>query len=281
MKEGATLDYLQREPWDFFAIGFKESHCAGHNFWDLTDPSHPDFDSSLNERLGDPLRSILKRLDIAVGRLVEAAGPEARLLLFSPTKMEPNGSISHFEPLLAGRLNHALAESPMSRTLRRLRKRSAPIEILPYNENCTAIRVNGTGQVRDALVQDIENVFRDLIDAKTGERLTDRITRPNRDNSGARAHQLPDLLICYRTGHIPTAIESPRIGRIEAEAPAYRSGNHACGLFIVGAGVDVSGIVALEDIGGLVCRELFAGAALQSMPENSAEPRFLSTSSDV
>lgn len=262
MKERAGLDFLKREPWDFFAIAFKEGHCAGHNFWDLTDPAHPEFDSALNDRLGDPVRTIIKRLDAAVGKLVETAGLQAQVLLFSTTKMEPNASVGHFEPHMERHLNLALAESRLSGAVRRLLKRSAPIEIMPYNENCTAIRVNRDGQAREALLQDIESVFQDLSDAETGERLTDRVLHPNRDYPGARAHQLPDLLVCYRAGHIPTSIESPRIGRIEAAAPTYRSGNHACGPFIIGAGIDVSGIARLEDIGGVVCRGLSGKPAL-------------------
>ena len=95
-KRAAALHYLASEPWDLFIVAFKEAHCAGHHLWDLSDPRHPGFDAARNERLGDPLRTIFRDLDAAVGDLVSAAGPEAAVAVFSTSDMAPNGTLIHY-----------------------------------------------------------------------------------------------------------------------------------------------------------------------------------------
>lgn len=251
LKEAAGLHYLSREHWDLFVIGFKESHCAGHNFWDLIDPNHPDYDVALCERLGDPLRAIFKRVDDAVGRLIEAAGPDAKVIVFTTTKMEPNASLKHFDPRFERHLNRALAENPLAQYLRRRRKEPAPIEVMPYNENGTAIRINRKGAKRERLMHKVETLLARITDADTGELLMDRIYHPSADYTGSRTAQLPDLLVRYRAGHVPARIKAPGL-HLETSPPTYRTGNHACGPFVMAAGIDVSCVRALEDFAGLV-----------------------------
>ncbi|MEO6633972.1 MAG: alkaline phosphatase family protein, partial [Devosia sp.] len=261
MKQAAGEHYLNQEAWDLFFIGLKEAHCAGHHFWDLSDPTHPDYNAALSGRLGQPLRIIFQRLDQAVGRLVEAAGPDARVLLLATTKMEPNASISHLHRRLGRRLNRAHAENALTQAIRRARRAPPPIEILPYNENGTAIRINRDGARRDRLLADVERSLLELTDARTGQALAERAYHPSADYPGPRANKLPDLLVRYRAGLKPSAITAPRLGRIEAPAPEYRSGNHACGPFAIGAGLDIGDIGSLEDIGAAVTAALGAKSA--------------------
>jgi len=255
-KERAGLHFLASEPWDLFILAFRESHCVDHHFWDVVDETHPHYDPALRERLGDPVRSIYVRLDAALGRLIEAAGPEAKVVLFSTTKMEPNASLAHLDAKLGERLNWRFSPTLAIPFARRSRRVRLPIEILPYGENGTAVRVNGSARKRERLLRVLEAEFAGLTNAETGEKLMDRMYRPSVEYPGARAAELPDLLVRYRAGQIPSAIRGPRIGRLEAPAPNYRPGNHACGPFIVAAGANVTDVRRLDQFGGLAERLL-------------------------
>lgn len=68
---------LDEEDWDLFVAVFSEAHSAGHQLWHVHDPGHVRFDPSRRERLGDPLLRIYQAIDTEIGRLVEAAGPDA------------------------------------------------------------------------------------------------------------------------------------------------------------------------------------------------------------
>lgn len=258
MKRDAGRQYLAAEDWDLFMIGFKEAHCAGHTFWDVVDPSHPDFDAARRDRLGDPVGAVFARLDTAVGTLVEAAGPGASIVVFSTTRMEPNASLKHLHGKLGRRLNRTHAETPVAQLWRRWRKQRAPIEIMPFNENGTAIRINvdRTPAARARIAARVAATFEALTDAESGEPLVAAIDRPAEDSPGARSGNLPDLLVRYRAGHFPRAVTAPRLGRVEAEMPLYRAGNHAAGPFAVAAGLDLGTVAALEDFGPLAERVL-------------------------
>lgn len=70
-KERIALELLAREPWDFFMAVFGESDTVAHHFWLFHDPGsprhRPGFESAI--------RDVYARLDQAVGKLIDAAGP--------------------------------------------------------------------------------------------------------------------------------------------------------------------------------------------------------------
>jgi hypothetical protein len=260
-KRAAGLHYLAAEPWDLFVLGFKEAHCCCHAFWDF-DAGHPAFDPARRSRLGDPRMTTLRDVDGALGDLIAAAGPSAEVVVFSTTDFEPNGCFNHLMPEVVGRLNALLAASPATPTAPAQSDSScAPslsgwqCTILPYNENCTALRVARTGPTAfaDACpavppdprpLQEIETQFLSLQDAETGQRIVSRITRPSSELEGSRAATLPDLLIHCAGGLFPRAIESPGLGRIEGRIPTMRPGNHRAGGFLVASGALATSAVA-------------------------------------
>lgn len=64
-----------RAPYDLLVDVIAEVHCAGHQLWHLHDPTHPDHDPELAERLGgDPLLPIYRRVDDLVGRHLARLG---------------------------------------------------------------------------------------------------------------------------------------------------------------------------------------------------------------
>jgi predicted AlkP superfamily phosphohydrolase/phosphomutase len=69
-KERIAVDFLRREPWDFFMVVFGESDTVSHHFWMFHDPESP------RHRPGhaDAIQKVYERLDAAVGTLVYEAG---------------------------------------------------------------------------------------------------------------------------------------------------------------------------------------------------------------
>ncbi len=84
-KRDLSCKLLQDSDWDLFLTVFDECHCGGHETWHLHDPRHPLHDPSMN----DPLKRIYQGLDQALGQVLEAAGPEARILVLSTHGMGP------------------------------------------------------------------------------------------------------------------------------------------------------------------------------------------------
>ncbi|MGH7785723.1 MAG: alkaline phosphatase family protein [Candidatus Binatia bacterium] len=83
------LDLMRRRDWDLFFAVFSETHCAGHNLWhvdaaaDGRPPIQPD---------GEPsraVREIYAAVDAAIGTLLDAAGPDTRVVLVSTQGMRP------------------------------------------------------------------------------------------------------------------------------------------------------------------------------------------------
>ena len=87
---------MARETWDFFIIGLGAAHRAGHKLWDrtsvssVTDDEGAEFDRAL--------RDVYVACDEAVGRIIEAAGPDVITLCFALHGMETNSSCFDLVP---------------------------------------------------------------------------------------------------------------------------------------------------------------------------------------
>ncbi|MDQ2768553.1 MAG: alkaline phosphatase family protein [Gemmatimonadota bacterium] len=77
-----TLELLERGGWDLFMTVFTESHCVGHQCWHLHDTEHPAHDASVAAVTGNPLRSVYRAIDEAIGALVQGAG-DAQIVVFA------------------------------------------------------------------------------------------------------------------------------------------------------------------------------------------------------
>jgi predicted AlkP superfamily phosphohydrolase/phosphomutase len=80
---------LDREPWDVFFAAFSESHCAGHHFWQYFDPAHPNYDPEDRHGLRDTVQAVYQAIDQELGKILDAAGPGVRCLVFSGHGMGP------------------------------------------------------------------------------------------------------------------------------------------------------------------------------------------------
>ncbi len=80
---------LGRENWDLFFGAFSETHCAGHQFWHFQDPAHPAYDRDAPHSLASAIRDIYQAVDVELGRLIDEAGPETHVIVFSGHGMAP------------------------------------------------------------------------------------------------------------------------------------------------------------------------------------------------
>ncbi len=71
-QERIACTMLAREAWDFFMAVFGESDTVAHHFWMFHDPHSPRHRPGFE----DAILQVYRRLDTAVGRMVDAAGEE-------------------------------------------------------------------------------------------------------------------------------------------------------------------------------------------------------------
>jgi predicted AlkP superfamily phosphohydrolase/phosphomutase len=83
-KAALSRDLLERGGWDLFFTVLGESHCGGHQFWKIHDPTHPWHDATVRHELGDdPLRAVYAALDATVGDLLGRADDATVYVLLS------------------------------------------------------------------------------------------------------------------------------------------------------------------------------------------------------
>ncbi len=91
---------MAEHPWDLCLLTFGATHRGGHQLWDRTNlGGEPD--AAIAEALAGALREVYVSCDRAIGRVVEAAGPEVPVLVFSLHGMGPNTSRVEILPAAA------------------------------------------------------------------------------------------------------------------------------------------------------------------------------------
>jgi len=107
------MEMIQSESWDLFLACFAAAHRAGHRLRGLHNIKDTPSESA-REELSDALRQVYMACDTEIGRLVEAAGPQATTLVFALHGMQDNTSLV---PVLPEMLRRILQnESPSATT---------------------------------------------------------------------------------------------------------------------------------------------------------------------
>ena len=121
---------LERERWDLFTCAFGECHSVGHQFWHFGDAGHPMHDPAAPQPLREGLAGIYEHVDAALGALVDAAGPDASVVLVASHGMGPLIGGPHLLPEVLVRLGMssdrgAAAGSVLRRVQERAKERVA------------------------------------------------------------------------------------------------------------------------------------------------------------
>jgi predicted AlkP superfamily phosphohydrolase/phosphomutase len=104
---------MRRERWDLFLVAFAGTHRGGHKLWDATavEGAAP----GQAARLEEALRQIYVRTDRAVGELVDTAGADVSILVFSLHGMGENTSRSELLPEMLRRVLAGSDTAPQRR----------------------------------------------------------------------------------------------------------------------------------------------------------------------
>ena len=284
-----SMELLERDDWDLFLTVFKECHCATHQFWHVLDATHPAHDAGLSSRIGNPIKTIYRELDSAIGRLLERAGPDAYVIVFSDLGMAANYTGEHILDAILQRfesaensryrnIGNALAFAT-DRALARLTfgrykpaaKRHRRAFQLHHNEMSGAIRINVKGREPHGQIQpgrEFEDFCAALTDEllalenpATGGPIVREVLRTTEIYEGDNLDRLPDLFAVWNRAAPIDGVRSARLGEFACRHHALRPGNHipngVC--FIRGPGIDAGEQTAeasIMDIGPTIARIL-------------------------
>jgi predicted AlkP superfamily phosphohydrolase/phosphomutase len=259
LRTRAALDWLDEQNWGLLHVAFAESHCIGHHCWHVHDQSHPAHDASRRESVGDVVEEIYIRQDAALGRLIEAAGPDAAVIVFSPLGMGPNYNGDGIVQAVLDRLSgQPLPEPPFwagavrgmpgwaqrglpwlgrrARALSRSPFRDLPYWHLRYDAVSSAIRFNVAGrdpagtirpgrdfdEHRDLVAQS----FRSLRRVPSDTPIVADVVDVAAAFPGPAADRFADLHIVWDTTAPIDEVTSPTLGRFVPPPKPMRTGNH-------------------------------------------------------
>lgn len=84
-------DLLKRDQWDLFVTGFGETHTAGHDLYDCSQPDHPLYQTrTQNGTTPDPMLQAFERVDQAIGEILAEVPDDAYVLCFAVHGMQAN-----------------------------------------------------------------------------------------------------------------------------------------------------------------------------------------------
>ena len=265
-KTELALHYWRTQPFDFYMTVFSEAHCVGHRCWHIHDPDHPDHDPRLAAAVGDPLKDIYIALDRAVGKLVEGARGDARVVVYLSHGMGPGYSGTRLLDRILAQLDERPAETQsgplmgtaravwrnlpdaIRRPLKPLRNRVSHDGFQPNrrnrrffevfaNDRTAGIRLNVAGREAHGIVQpgaefdavctQLMTDLSDVVNAETGEPIASEILMTRDYHKGPYLDYLPDILVTWNRSNPINAARSSKIGTVDKTGLVLtRSGDH-------------------------------------------------------
>ena len=116
---------LRREPWEALMVVFGESDTVAHHFWRFHDRASPRWAASPH---ADAIRRVYRALDVAIGRLVAAAGDASVAVVSDHGSGGAGDRVIHVNRYLAeqGMLRFRAGGGTTARRLRDLAVRAVP-----------------------------------------------------------------------------------------------------------------------------------------------------------
>jgi predicted AlkP superfamily phosphohydrolase/phosphomutase len=264
MKEALVRETLAGQSWDLVASVFTEPHDLGHTAWHLHDPGHPKHDAEWLRRRGDPLKALYAEIDRAIGGILASAPANATIVVFAGLGMGPDYTANGVMNAILARLDNRRVHVPMriSKGLKRAgfpktaARLAAKIDValemlslsrsrffaMPHNENSGAIRINlrgrePTGRVPtgeyDTVCDELTRAFMEITNCATGKPIVEKVVRVRHEFRGEHTDSMPDLFVVWSREAPFTAIESPRIGRLDDVVSWGRTGDHSPNALLV------------------------------------------------
>ena len=294
-KAAFTADLVGSSPWDLFVVVFGESHCIGHQAWDLHDSTHADHDAAVAAMAGDPVEDVYGALDDAVGRLVAAAGADTTVVLvlshgmvshYDATFLLPQmldrierqeGGPSSLRALLrrseraAARLRRAVSGRATSRSFVKSVDGSRRYFAIPNNDAVGGIRLNVIGREPHGLIAPgaeleatcalLARRLQEWVNLETGESIVRNIVLGRAVDPDPAVCALPDLYVEWNRSSPIRSIEAPGLGRIDGRYEGVRTGDHRPGGLVVtrGPGIPARGEhppIRTEDLAPTICAAL-------------------------
>jgi predicted AlkP superfamily phosphohydrolase/phosphomutase len=285
-KTALVCDVLGRGDWDFAATVFADSHCAGHHFWHQHDASHSAHDPRACEMYGDLIEEIYVALDSALARVLESAGAETRLIVFSALGMGPNHSghdlldeiLRRFEKTPAsgnGRSLHQTLGVIKYRLPLRLRRRLGPLVrdrlaniflsrdrrsrlcfAEPHNDILAGIRINVKGREPQGRVapgveyesycSSLEKQLGALINLDSQQTAVKSVIRSRDLYADAPPGELPDLFVEWNKDTPIDHLGGPGIEPVRRSRQRHRTGDHTPDGFYIASGTGLARRDAME-----------------------------------
>jgi len=105
---------MKTRPWDLVAFVIKTTDTTQHEVWHLLDPQHPRHDAEMAAQVKDDIVAFFQAMDACVGQLVEAAGPDATVVVMSDHGGGPFEKFFHVNNWLASRGYLKFKRTPLS-----------------------------------------------------------------------------------------------------------------------------------------------------------------------
>ncbi len=272
-KTEIMLDLLGREDFDLFVGTYTEPHCVGHQLWHFFDPASPYHVADAPEALRRAIPDTYRLIDDGIGALLEAAGPDATVLVVASHGMGPAvggpGLLPEFlmrlDMVNAARVRRLIPPRLRDAVRRRLPRTagkasklwglhsSSTRAVTLDNNRCGAIRLNLIGREphgsvqpgpeADALLAELTTQLLALRQPASGQQIVKHVLRADEAFGPDHHPDVPDLLIAFRTDLGPfNDCESKRVGHIEMPVKLpwlTRTGDHTVEsrLWAVGPGI--------------------------------------------
>ncbi|WP_428409932.1 hypothetical protein [Hyphococcus sp.] len=299
-KAAFCADQLRGGDWDLFIACFSDAHDVGHHFYHLEDETHDRHDPDTARIITKPLTDCYRRLDAAAAKILEAAGPDARVFVLGGPGMGRLVSANSAMDEMMRRIDWGVEAPPtVAETAKKsfhslvplnLRRRFAPLVralrrkvavsdfarrrffAVPHNDNAGAVRINVKGREKhgivapgadyDAVVGEITQAVMTFMNADTGKPIVKRVVPVRRVFKGPHVEELPDLFIEWDRATAPRDFRRI-VSDVYGEielTPARRTGDHNPSGFFWAPQTDGGAVTLPEHVAAPVMEAVRAAA---------------------
>jgi predicted AlkP superfamily phosphohydrolase/phosphomutase len=206
-REAMLFDTLARNDSDLVVHVFVQPDRVSHMFWRGLDPEHP-LHAQTDERARGAVEWIYRESDRILGRVLEAMGPDDRLIVLSDHGFDSFRRAVHLNRWLAEEGYLALRPGePSSETLFGnvdwTRSKAFALGLNGIFLNLRGREALGTVRAEDAaaLKREIAAKLTDFRDPETGEAVIEATYDGSEIYAGSHTADAPDLVIGYASGY--------------------------------------------------------------------------------